>query len=166
MNQVSTATPVTFAGTLTRAEFGRVQSMLLPAWARWYVIFPLLAVGLFFFSGSREEAANPSLQLLSTALILIGAAWAMRYTRTRAWNQLVRLHGRVSGTLTSDGIDWHTSMSTTRFEWAKVIRIARADGLTLAFYTPRCAFYFPRSFFESEEAWAAFNAVIDARTQR
>ncbi len=166
MNQISIDPPVAFAGTLTRAEFGRVQSMLVPVWARWYVIFPLQTVGIFFFSESRDEASNLGLQVLAAALVVLGTAWAMRHTRTRAWNQLVQLVGEVSGTVTSDGIEWHTSISTTRFEWAKVIRVARADGLTLAFYAPRCAFYFPRSFFESEEAWTAFNAVIDARTQR
>ena len=166
MNPASTNPSVAFAGTLTRAEFGRVQSMLLPAWARWYVISPIAAIGAFFSVESIVKPSGLGFHLLLTILALIGIGWTMRDVRTRAWKQFVDVGGRVRGTVAADGIEWNTSMSTTRCEWAKVTRVARADGLTLAFYTPRCAFYFPRSFFDSDQAWTAFSAEIDARTRR
>ena len=164
MDQAPPAPSVAFTGTLTRAEFDRVQLHLLPPWARWYVCYPMFAVVVFFVSPTRDLPIDPWLKVLFAAIPVIGLDWLMRKSRTKAWNQLMQLGGRVSGSISAEGIEWRTAMLTTRFDWSKVVRVAHADGLTLAFYTPRCAFYFPRSFFESDQVWAAFNAEIDAHT--
>jgi hypothetical protein len=93
-------------------------------------------------------------------LFPIGMALFTRRVRARAWKQATRLNGRVHGVITPAGIEWNTERTASRFEWAKIVRIKQAGDLTLAFYTPRCAFFFPRSFFASEAEWAAFNEAI------
>jgi hypothetical protein len=156
------APPVSFAfaGQVTRPEFERVQTRLLPVWARWYVMYPVLLV---IFGAFTLPGARPS-ELAGDLVFVIGFPLAMRVVtkraRTQAWKQMVGLSGRVHGVITADGIEWNTERSTTRYEWARIPRIAQADGLTLAFYSKRCAFFFPRSLFESDAAWTAFNAAI------
>jgi hypothetical protein len=163
MTSVPPIPATAFAGTITRAGFVRVQSLLLPAWARWYVMYPVL--GAIFLAASLPGATP--IDVVSDLLFMLLFAAAMtlftRRVRHRAWQQAVRLNGRVHGALTAEGLEWNTDNTASRFEWAKIVKVAHAPDMTLAFHTPRCAFYFPRSFFETEAAWSAFNAEIDAR---
>jgi hypothetical protein len=161
MNQPSTPS-FAFAGTLTLEEFGRVQKTILPVWTRWYVTTPLQAIVLFCVTGLPKEPSTWLYDLGALAVVLIAVQLTIRRARMRTWKQSVQIVGRVHGAITPDGIDWVTDRSTSRYEWAKIIAVKQADGLTLAFYAPRCAFYFPRSFFDSDETWAGFNLAIAA----
>lgn len=150
-----------FAGTVTREEFGRIQSRLLPVWARWYAIYPVLAV---VFVACTVPGAHKVSELVTDVLFMamfgVAMAFVTRRARTRAWRQVVRLGGRVHGAITPAGIEWNTERTTARYEWAQILRIDQTTGLTLAFFQPRGAFYFPRSFFGSDAAWTAFNDAI------
>ncbi len=154
---------IAFAGTVTRDEFSRIQTRLLPAWARWYVFYP---VALAVVLAIELPGARPSQLVVDWAafLVLFPIAMALftRRVRTRAWKQALRLNGRVHGAVTAGGIEWNTERTAARFEWAKIERVSRTADLVLAFYSARCAFFFPRSFFASEADWAAFNEAIAA----
>lgn len=156
-----------FAGTVTLQEFGRVQQRLLPAWARWYVLYPALAV---VFLACTLPGAHKVSEVVTDVLFMamFGAAMAFvtRRARVRAWRQVVRLGGRVHGTISPAGIEWITERTSARYEWAQIVRIDQVEGLTLAFFSGRGAFYFPRSFLESDAAWAAFNVAIAGYAKR
>ncbi len=151
---------VAFAGTVTRQEFDRIQAQLLPVWARWYVLYPVVAVVFFAVTLPGARLSELVGDLVFVALFPIGMAMFMRRVRARAWQQAIRLGGRVHGAITPEGIEWNTERTAARFEWAKIERVARTADLTLAFHSPRCAFFFPRSFFASEADWTAFNRAI------
>ncbi len=156
-----TTPSIPFAGSVTLAEFGRVQQRLLPAWARWQVLYPALAV--IFLAVRLPEAHKVSdlvTDVLLVALFAVAVTFSTRRARARSWRQVVRLHGRVHGAISPAGIDWNTERSTAHYEWAQILRVDQTRDLTLAFFMPRGAFYFPRSFFESDAAWTAFNEAI------
>jgi len=160
---METPTPASFefAGTVTRAEFARIQQRMLPVWARWYVLYPTLAAVLAFFT-LRDAIDLPGIvsEVVMLAIVAVAMVVTTRRTRERAWRQAVRLVGRVHGAISPAGIEWNTERTTARFEWSQVARIDQTEGLTLAFFGPRNAFFFPRSFFASDAAWVAFNEAI------
>ena len=152
---------IAFAGTVTRREFERIQSRLLPTWARWYVLYPAAAVVFFAVTLPGARLSELVGDLVFVALFPIGMTMFTRRVRARAWKEAVRLNGRVHGAITPEGIEWNTERTASRFEWARIERVTRAADLVLAFYAPRCAFFFPRSFFASTAEWTAFNRAID-----
>jgi hypothetical protein len=160
---MDTSTPASFdfAGTVTRPEFARIQHRMLPVWARWYVLYPMVAAVLAFFT-LRDELTLSRIvtEVLILVIVVVAMVVTTRRTRERAWRQAVRMAGRVHGAISPAGIDWNTDRSTAHFEWAQVTRIDRTENLTLTFLGPRSAFYFPRSFFASDAAWAAFNEAV------
>jgi len=91
---------------------------------------------------------------------------AMRRTRTRLWRHTVQPVGRVHGRITPEGIEWNTDRSTTRWEWARFVEVQRVGDLASASCAPRSAFYFPRSSFESDGRWTAFDTAIAACAAR
>ena len=156
-----TPAAIAFAGTATRQEFDRIQSQLLPTWARWYVLYPALAAVIFAISLPGARLSELVFDLAAFFVLFpIGMAMFTRRVRTRTWKQAMRLGGRVHGAITPEGIEWNTERTAARFEWAKIIRVKQVADLTLAYYTPRSAFYFPRSFFATEADWTAFNQAI------
>ncbi len=153
---------VAFAGTLSLEEFGRIQKAILPRWARWYVTVPILAIAVFCSVGPTTDPTLLLVDLGVLAIVLLAMRLTVRRVQARTWKQSVRLVGRVHGAITPEGIEWNSERSTSRYEWARITEVRRAGDLTLAFYAPRCAFYFPRSFFDSQASWDAFNAAITA----
>ncbi len=152
---------IAFAGTVTRDEFARIQSRLLPAWGRWYVIYPVAAAVVLAVQLPGARLSELVVDMTAFFVLFpICMAWVTRRVRTRAWKQAIRLSGRVHGAITSAGIEWNTERTATRFDWAKIERVARTPGLTLAFYSRYGAFFFPRSFFASQAEWTAFNEAI------
>ena len=162
--------PIPFAGTISRRAFTRVQSLLLPWWARWYVFVPcVLFVFLSTGVGWSKAIASPVSavpDLLLAGLVLAASAGITMYGRARAWRNAVSLTGRVSGAATTEGIEWNTANTSAKFVWEKLVRVREDGNLTLVFYAPRCAFYFPREFFNSEQAWSSFNEVLRMRLPR
>ena len=155
---------IAFAGTPSRAEFDRITTLMLPTWARWYVLYPVM--GVIFVAVSLHGARRASELVVDGVFALVVPLALLlfeRRRRTRAWTQAVRLTGRIHGVVSPDGIEWNTERSTSRFEWSQVTRVARAAELAVVFHGPRSGFYFPRSFFESDAAWAAFGAELAAR---
>lgn len=155
---------IAFAGRPSRAEFDRIMTLMLPPWARWYVLYPV--VGAIFLAVSVAGARRTSELVVDGAFALVVTLAVHLFEkrrRTRAWMQMVRLTGRIHGVVSADGIEWNTDNSTSRFEWAKIVRVARGANLAVVFFAPRSGFYFPRSFFESDAAWAALDAELVAR---
>ena len=166
MNPNSPVLPVTFSGIVSREDFSRVNSLLLPRWMRWYFLVPCV-VYLFVSIGvgwavalHQPLAAAPDLAL--AGLVLAAVAGLTVYFRSRTWRGVTSLTGRVHGAATISGIEWNTDNASARFTWAKLVKVQRARDLTLVFYAPRSAFYFPRAFFESDDSWKQFNEVLDA----
>jgi len=152
---------IAFAGTVTREEFARIQSRLLPAWARWYVFYPVAVVVVLAVSLPGARLSELVVDFAAFFVLFpIGMALVTQRVRAHAWKQATRLNGRVHGAITPEGIEWNTERTASRFEWARIERVARTADLTLAFYSPRRAFFFPRSFFASEAQWTAFNQAI------
>lgn len=150
-----------FAGTVTRQEFARIQHRMLPVWARWYVLYPALAVVVLAFTlPGAHKVSNVVMDVLLMPILAAAVAFGTRRAQARAWRLVVRQSGRVHGAISPAGIEWNTERSSARYGWAQIARIDQANGLTLAFFQSRGAFYFPRSFFASDAAWAAFNEAL------
>lgn len=158
---------VTFGGQLSRDEFSRVQALMMPRWTRWYLVVPG-AICLFVSTGAgwqaiwnHPAAATPDLVLAAAVLAAVAAITS--FGRRKRWRETTRLTGHISGSLTEAGIEWNTDVSSSRLSWTKLLNVRKAQDLVLVFYSPRCAFYFPRSFFETADSWAKFNNSVTAR---
>jgi hypothetical protein len=170
MHALHAVTGLPFGGTLSFAQFDRIQQVLLPWWMRKWVVIPFVLYASIF--GDREWQVvfgNPVVWMagLFVGAVILLVMWGLvRFARRRAWKQVVALNGAISGSAGVEGIDWNTALTQARFPWTKFIKLRKRSDLVLLYYLPRCALYFPRAFFGSEEAWTAFGALADAQLAR
>jgi hypothetical protein len=73
------------------------------------------------------------------------------------------LHGAVTGYACAEHIVWRTQFADSAYQWQKFIRVRSSPDLILLYYSARCALYFPREFFSSDDQWAAFRALVDGK---
>jgi hypothetical protein len=145
---------IPFGGALTFRRFDGLQKAMLPWWLRAYVTVPCV-IYLFVFNEPDVTFMNI---LLALAVLLL--LWGMtHFGRRRAWKQVVGLQGDIAGGVGEDGVRWDTNISKASFPWTKFIKLRERPGMLLLYYAPRCALYFPRDFFGSEEHWTAFRAL-------
>lgn len=156
--------PIPFRGELTQRQFSQVQSLLLPWWARAYVVVPVCVfVFVSIGAGWSSVLENPLSvveDFLFALVVLFASALITWYGRKRAWLASAKLHGQVHGQVSAAGLDWNTDVTTTRLAWDKLIGFKEAGSLVLVYYAPRCAFYFPRCFFADEQAWHSFRELL------
>lgn len=112
------------------------------------------------WSVALSSPAEAIWDLLFAGFMVIAIWAATFYLHTRAWKAQDALHGEITGTVGEQGIAWSTATTSSQFPWEKILKSKQLPDMTLAFYTPRCAFYFPRDFFASDEDWRQFNDTI------
>jgi hypothetical protein len=158
---------VPFGGTVTCKRFDEVQRALLPWWTRPYVIFPALVFLMIGVDRSWSQiVGDPVATLVSVvwAVLLMLALRAIAALGSRrSWRRIVELHGRVSGEVSDSGVRWATGIGSATFSWDKISKVRERQGVVLLFYSPRCAIYFPREFFETAGEWDAFRALVAAK---
>ncbi len=140
--------PITFAGTISKRDFSRVQSMLLPSWVRWYVLIPCV---LYVFvsagvgwSKAISDPASSLPDLILSGVVLLACAAIAKYGRIRAWRNTVSLVGKVHGAATERGIEWVTMNTTSTFEWEKFVKARWQEAnLSLVFSILRVVLSFP-----------------------
>jgi len=158
-----------FRGRTSWPQFRQVQGALLPWWAKPYVTaacmaFLMVSLGTGWgVALSSPVKAIPDLLVIGFLLVFIWAATF--YLHTRAWKAQDALHGEITGTVGEQGIEWATATTTSKFSWEKILKYKQLPDMTLAFYSPRCAFYFPRDFFVSDENWRQFNDTVAAHVK-
>lgn len=161
---------ISFGGALSFAQFERIQRGLLPWWMRTWIVVPFVVYAFAFNGRSIADIVDqPIVTMLCLALamgVLLLIWGLLRFSRRRAWKRAVALNGSVAGSAGAEGISWNTELTQTRFPWTKVTKLRKCPDLVLLFYAPRCALYFPREFFASEEAWHAFGALAAAQLAR
>lgn len=156
-----------FRGDTTKAQFFRVQKALLHSWNTPYTFLPVFFY-LFVVMGNdwrsllvfSEQTVSNLIYFVFISVFYVGLIW---YARKSAWNKSVKFNGTVYGKLDSVGIEWSTSHTTTRFKWDELKRKKVLPGLILVFYSPRCAFYFPREFFSSDEQWTGLESFLASK---
>lgn len=164
---MNTFNAVQFSGSISREAFFRVQTLLLLIWVRWYV-FSACIVYFFvrFGVGWTEVISSPMNalpDLILAALVLLASNLIVWFGRNKAWRNTIAMSGRVFGVVTESGIDWNTSNTVSKFEWLKFVKVRLERNLTMLFYSERCALYFPKSFFESEQEWLQFDSLVSSR---
>jgi hypothetical protein len=159
---------VPFSGTLSHARFVEIQRALTPWWGRLYMTwFILFALDLYFSErGILDNLGDPAEVL--TAAIFSSAGilflWGLtRFIWRRSWRKTLTLHGDVTGRAGAEYIEWRTQLADSAYHWQKFTRARSAPHLLLLYYSPRCALYFPREFFDSDDQWAAFRALVDSK---
>jgi hypothetical protein len=170
MNCPDATVTIPFSGSPSKQAFLRVQSLLLPAWARWYVFAPgVLYLFVSFGVGWTAAISTPTSalpDLFLTVLFLLASAAITRYLRIKTWRNTMALVGNIHGVITDTGIEWITAHTTSKFEWDKFIKARQETDLSLVFYAERCALYFPRSFFASEQEWQQFREIVRLRVSK
>jgi hypothetical protein len=159
---------VPFSGALSHVRFVAIQRAMTPWWGRLYMTWLTLCALQFYFSdrdfldtlGDPVEALSTA--ILSTAGVLF--LWVLtRFVWRRAWRKSMALHGGVTGRADAEHIQWRTQFANSEYQWNKFIRARSGPDLLLLHYSARCALYFPREFFASDEDWAAFRALVDSK---
>jgi hypothetical protein len=157
--------PVHFEGEVTAAQFRMVHKLLLPWWGAPSVMgVSIFVVFLSIGSGWERAFAAPlsALPDLFMGIFFALALWAVNaYASRRHWKTYRKLHGRVRGTVGPGGIELSSATTVSKFSWGKIVKHKRAPELTLVYYAPRCAFFFPSSFFSSTGEWDRFNGIVE-----
>jgi hypothetical protein len=142
----TSATSISFRGTLTGAEFARVQRLMVPWWTSPQMTSLWILSSCVYFEGWIAGAlvALPVIILLQVAVALISRVQGRR---------VAALQQEIDGTIGDGGVGWNTAMTTANFPWAKILRVKEHPDVLLLFYSGRCAFYMPKRFFSSDSAW-------------
>lgn len=141
---------IQFGGQVDRKQFRAIQKLLLPWWAKpqilvLAVLYLVISSGVGWKTALVEPAkALPDLAV-ALAIILGYFAWSSFYWN-RTWKAYQNLHGQISGTVGQDGVEWNTSTASSRFSWEKIHKYKRTPTITLVFYAPRSALFFPPQF--------------------
>jgi hypothetical protein len=158
---------VHFGGTVTCKRFNEVQQALLPWWSRPYVIFPALVFLLIGVDRSWSQIVGDPVATLVSVVWAVLLMLALRVMTAigwrRSWRKIVELHGRVSGVVSDSEVRWVTGIGSATLSWNQILKARERPGVVLLFYSPRCALYFPREFFETEGEWSAFRALVAAK---
>lgn len=158
---------IKFRGLATFRQFTAIQNALLPWWARWYVAVVNVLILYFAFADDPMARISSPIGIVATLIAIAFmaiAVWGMvEFSRRRAWRSLSKLNGPVSGRVFEGGIDWNTELSATQLPWKKFTRVRELPDLILVHYSPRCALYFPKNFFASDERWDKFRSLLAAR---
>jgi hypothetical protein len=159
---------VPFSGSLSHARFVEIQRALTPWWGRLYMTWLVLLFCQAYFGGRGflETLSDPEDVITYAIVSTAGIAFLWVLTRVvwrRAWQKGQQLHGAVAGNANSEGILWSTEVANSQYHWQKFIRARSTPNLLLLHYSARCALYFPREFFASDDQWAAFRALVDSR---
>jgi len=147
---------VKFCGSLSYKEFTQFQDLLLAKWNKSYIVYPVTAL-LFTLFFSENELFSSIFEFIKQfvtwlSIFLIPVVLTL-YMRKRAWRNLADTQGVISGNLSSHGITWKTLHSLTEYEWSEILKLKQSNSMLALFYSKRCAFYLPRSFFKTEEEW-------------
>jgi len=168
MEEIDSRIP--FSGSLTKQQFLYVQRNLLPGWLNYWpiaaVILGLTAFNISVGTGWSTFVRNPLAawdDVLAAAIIVVIIPLVFRRAWGKAWKQNLELHGDIAGEVHSGGVTWKTAVTTSNFPWDKFVKAKVLPDLILLFYTPRCAYYFPRSFFASEDNWQTFSRAMASR---
>jgi hypothetical protein len=157
--------PVHFEGEVTAAQFRKVQRLLLPWWGTPSVMGVFIFVVLLSMGSGWERALAAPLSALPDLFMGICTAlalWAVNsYAARRNWKTYLKVHGRVRGTVGPGGIELSSATTISKFSWGTMVKHKRAPELTLVLYAPRCAFFFPSSFFSSVGEWERFNGIVE-----
>jgi hypothetical protein len=165
---------IPFAGALTREQFSLVQRLLLPWWGSMWITSLFIFVLALMFNLAGEAGAT---LLVNTLANLLWAAamsvfvWVMTsLVRYRQWRRIKAMKQTVAGRIGETGIEWNTPMTTATFPWPKIVKLRQHPDMLLFFYSARCAFYVPRTFFATETAWRDANELalrsFSARSRR
>lgn len=155
---------VQFSGEIDLEQYRIVQKLLLPVWAKPYafaacISYVFISIGVGWSTALKSPIK--ALPDLITIGIVFLAYWAMTiYSTKRAWKTHRELHGKVNGVVGPTGVEWNTASTASKFSWEKIVKCKHTHDMTLIFYTPRCAFFFPSSFFTSASDWASFNEIV------
>lgn len=153
-----------FRGNASWPQFRRIQRALLPWWANSYVTAAYMTFLMVSLGTGWGVALSSPVEAIGDLVVvgfLLAFVWgATFYLHKRAWKAQGALHGEITGTVGEQGIEWTTATMTSKFPWAKILKYKQLSDMTLTFYSPRCAFYFPRDFFSSDEDWRQFNDTV------
>ena len=155
---------VDFQGSITYKEYVKLQSLLLSKWNKTYIVFPVGALILTFFFSEQGELSSLGAfakEYFSWLAIFIPPLAIMIFMRKRTWKNMIEIQGEVSGELNDLGIIWKTSHSLHEYTWKEILRVKHTDDMFVLFYSRRCAFFFPRSFFKTESEWQSALKIVD-----
>jgi len=147
---------VEFGGSLSYKEFIRFQELLLAKWNKSYIVYPItaLVLTLLFSGGQVLSSLNMFIREYAYWLLIFLVPFVLSiFFRKRAWRNIVDVQGIISGELDCNGLSWKTSHGLAKYAWNELLRFKQADDMLALFYTKRCAFYLPRSFFRTAEDW-------------
>lgn len=160
---------VKFGGRVTWPEFRHVQLRLRAKWNRWVVLGPPLLLFLLWLGGDIETwRARPiefAIDLAWYGLVLAGLIAMSRGAQYYQWKKQLESHGEVTGNLGEAGPHWKTELLNSDIAWSNLIGHKIDDQLVLLYYTHRCAYFLPRSFFADEASWNALQTLVKQRAK-
>ncbi len=159
--------PVPFSGSLTEAQFFRMQELASPFNFRriGYAILVLFAFALA--AGGYRSVLTEPLQHLAPLIFfptvaltfIIGIPWAIR----RQWRRSPILGATITGEIDEAGVQWNSPFVAARYPWEQIQKAINADDMVVLYIAAFSVLYFPRQFFGDEASWQAFQGTVASR---
>jgi hypothetical protein len=157
---------ISFTGQITQQDYLRAQSLhrrrstaLLIVGG---VLFVLIVLSFVVTSVSEPALFWSSLPVVAILAIIFAASWWLpRLQAVRHWRNSKALQNPMSGTITSQAINFTGTYSEGSTSWEAYVKYKRSPDMVLLYLAPNLFNIFPRAFFESDADWKALIELVE-----
>ena len=154
-------------GTLTEAQYCRIQWLASRKFILGFGLFLAAILGMTLLSGgARVIVHDPVIQIARVApfvLLVPIMFFAPRWQARRQYRANAALKGTITGKVTDAGFEFVTEVSQARYRWDQVLKAKIGSDIALVYASPQVAFFLPKSFFATEEAWAGALVILRSK---
>lgn len=161
--------PVSFAGTYTPADLRRALSIRRTALPNPNTLLFWLTTVSFVLLVIVGMVLNPArlwVALLFVAILVLLQMASSRLTPFLAleeWRSATYLREAQEGTISEEGIELRTPHTFNRHEWQAYHYYVTTPDMVLLFLGSITFEFYPRSFFQSDDAWQAFTSLVEQK---
>jgi amino acid transporter len=155
---------IEFEGQLDENGFRQAQWLSTPGLVRWMGWLIAAALVMVLATGGLQPMLREPVQSAITLVVMAAFAIFMivapRRAITKTWQNTPLLHERVTGYLSEAGVRFQSSSNDTTLTWDKLVKQRVSNDLILLYTSARAALILPRSYFRTDEDWAAARALV------
>jgi hypothetical protein len=155
---------IEFEGQLDEDAFRRAQWLSTPGLVRWMGWLIAAALVMVLATGGLQPILQKPVESAIKLGVMVAFAIFMivapRRAITKTWQNTPLLHERVTGYLSEAGVRFQSNSNDTTLTWDKLVKQRLGKDLILLYTSARSALILPRSYFRTEEDWAAARELV------
>lgn len=162
-------------GQLTERDVRRAYRLYyrmaqIPWGLKAFLLLPLVVAIFVWFSGGVQQPveiaeliADVWPALLVFALLAAAAflpLWLSLFSAAATSRTNPKMHRPMEGVITPGGLTCKTAQSEEDLDWRVFRQYRRSDDIVVLYESPIALRMFPRSFFQTDGDWQAFNSLV------